>query len=412
MIELFISFRYLWSRKQNGFVSFVTAISLMGITLGVAALIIILSVMNGFEYELRERLLSMSAHGHITNRNNDIGDWQAIVNDIQTDENILSISPTIDFDGMLRSGTINNGVRINGVLPSYEKNMLSDKVTFIQGELNALKPDAKNILLGRVLARNLNVVLGDSILLLTPSVNQFSQIEPKLDRFLVGGIYEAGIHEYDSTLGLIHLDDAQKLININGISKLRFNIKDPILAPSISQRITERYKEQQLLASDWTIQNASYFRAIKLEKTMMSLMLLLIIGVAIFNIVASLIMVVMEKRSDIAVLRTLGMSAKSIKYIFLLQGIAIGWLGILSGGALGIYTAINIPEWVPVIERFFGFQIMPGDVFYITAIPSLLASKDIIMVMIVALILTATATLYPAIQAAKINPAIALRYDH
>lgn len=412
MIELFISFRYLWSRKQNGFVSFVTAISLMGITLGVAALIIILSVMNGFEYELRERLLSMSAHGHITNHNNDIGDWQTIVNDIQTDENILSISPTIDFDGMLRSGTINNGVRINGVLPSYEKNMLSDKVTFIQGELNALKPDAKNILLGRVLARNLNVVLGDSILLLTPSVNQFSQIEPKLDRFLVGGIYEAGIHEYDSTLGLIHLDDAQKLININGISKLRFNIKDPILAPSISQRITERYREQQLLASDWTIQNASYFRAIKLEKTMMSLMLLLVIGVAIFNIVASLIMVVMEKRSDIAVLRTLGMSAKSIKYIFLLQGIAIGWLGILSGGALGIYTAINIPEWVPVIERFFGFQIMPGDVFYITAIPSLLASKDIIMVMIVALILTATATLYPAIQAAKINPAIALRYDH
>ena len=411
MIELFISFRYLWSRKRNGFVSFVTGISLIGITLGVAALIVILSVMNGFEYELRERLLSMSAHGYITNDENEITDWQTIVNDMENDENILSISPTIDFDGMLRNGNINQGVRINGIFPSHEKRMLTDKVVFIQGEIEALKPNVKTILLGRVLARNLNVVLGDSILLLTPSINEFNQIEPKLDRFLVSGIFEAGIHEYDSTLGLIHINDAQKLFKIDGVSKLRFNIDDPMAISLVSQRIIDRYNER-FTSSDWTIQNASYFRAIKLEKTMMSIMLLLVIGVAAFNIIASLIMVVMEKRSDIAVLRTLGMPAKSIKYIFLLQGIVIGWLGILFGGVLGVITAINIPKWVPIIEQFFGFQIMPGDVFYVTAIPSLLIFSDIVIVTLVALALIAVATFYPASKAAKINPAIALRYDH
>tara|TARA_B110000008_G_scaffold75264_1_gene76486 strand:+ start:2503 stop:3264 length:762 start_codon:yes stop_codon:yes gene_type:complete len=253
--------------------------------------------------------------------------------------------------------------------------------------------------------------LGDSILLLTPSINEFKQIEPKLDRFLVSGIFEAGIHEYDSTLGLIHINDAQKLFKIDGVSKLRFNIDDPMAISLVSQRIIDRYNER-FISSDWTIQNASYFRAIKLEKTMMSIMLLLVIGVAAFNIIASLIMVVMEKRSDIAVLRTLGMPAKSIKYIFLLQGIVIGWLGILFGGVLGVITAINIPKWVPIIEQFFGFQIMPGDVFYVTAIPSLLIFSDIVIVTLVALALIAVATFYPASKAAKINPAIALRYDH
>lgn len=411
MNELFIGIRYLWSRKRNGFASFVTLISLMGVTLGVAALIVILSVMNGFEFELRERLLSMSAHGSISHNNESISDWQPTYETILEDNDVLSVSPIISIQGMLRNNQNNQGVEINAVIPSYEDKIIDNKVRFLQGGMEALKPGLNSILLGRALARNLNVMIGDTLLLLIPSVNDYQEIEPILDRFIVRGIFEAGIQEYDSTLALVHLEDVQKLIGIDGVSELRFNSIDPMLASVISERLVSSLGKG-FVGRDWTIENASYFRAIKLEKTMMSIMLLMVIGVAAFNIVASLIMVVTEKRTDIAVLRTLGMSPASIMRIFFLQGAMIGWFGTFFGVLLGVLIALNVPEWVPVIEQFFGFQIMPGDVFYVTAIPSLVILRDVIVIAVIAFLLTALATLYPANQAAKVNPAIALRYEH
>ena len=411
MNELFIGIRYLWSRKRNGFASFVTLISLMGVTLGVAALIVILSVMNGFEFELRERLLSMSAHGAISHNDESISDWQPTYETILEDNDVLSVSPIISIQGMLRNNQNNQGVEINAVIPSYEDKIIDNKVRFLQGGMEALKPGLNSILLGRALARNLNVMIGDTLLLLIPSVNDYQEIEPILDRFIVRGIFEAGIQEYDSTLALVHLEDVQKLIGIDGVSELRFNSIDPMLASVISERLVSSLGKG-FVGRDWTIENASYFRAIKLEKTMMSIMLLMVIGVAAFNIVASLIMVVTEKRTDIAVLRTLGMSPASIMRIFFLQGAMIGWFGTFFGVLLGVLIALNVPEWVPVIEQFFGFQIMPGDVFYVTAIPSLVMLRDVIVIAVIAFLLTALATLYPANQAAKVNPAIALRYEH
>ena len=411
MNELFIGIRYLWSRKRNGFASFVTLISLMGVTLGVAALIVILSVMNGFEFELRERLLSMSAHGSISHNDESISNWQPTYETILEDNDVLSVSPIISIQGMLRNDQNNQGVEINAVIPSYEDKIIDNKVRFLQGGMEALKPGLNSILLGRALARNLNVMIGDTLLLLIPSVNDYQEIEPILDRFILRGIFEAGIHEYDSTLALVHLEDVQKLIGIDGVSELRFNSIDPMLASVISERLVSSLGKG-FVGRDWTIENASYFRAIKLEKTMMSIMLLMVIGVAAFNIVASLIMVVTEKRTDIAVLRTLGMSPASIMRIFFLQGAMIGWFGTFFGVLLGVLIALNVPEWVPVIEQFFGFQIMPGDVFYVTAIPSLVILRDVIVIAVIAFLLTALATLYPANQAAKVNPAIALRYEH
>jgi lipoprotein-releasing system permease protein len=383
----------------------------MGVTLGVAALIVILSVMNGFEFELRERLLSMSAHGSISHNNESISDWQPTYETILEDNDVLSVSPIISIQGMLRNNQNNQGVEINAVIPSYEDKIIDNKVRFLQGGMEALKPGLNSILLGRALARNLNVMIGDTLLLLIPSVNDYQEIEPILDRFIVRGIFEAGIQEYDSTLALVHLEDVQKLIGIDGVSELRFNSIDPMLASVISERLVSSLGKG-FVGRDWTIENASYFRAIKLEKTMMSIMLLMVIGVAAFNIVASLIMVVTEKRTDIAVLRTLGMSPASIMRIFFLQGAMIGWFGTFFGVLLGVLIALNVPEWVPVIEQFFGFQIMPGDVFYVTAIPSLVILRDVIVIAVIAFLLTALATLYPANQAAKVNPAIALRYEH
>ena len=228
-------------------------------------------------------------------------------------------------------------------------------------------------------------MMGDSLLLLMPSVNKFQEIEPILGRFTVQGIFESGIQEHDAGLVLVHLEDAQKLLGVEGVSALRFTTSNPMLASTVSSRLAIKLGVG-FTGTDWTIENAAYFRAIKLEKTMMTLMLLMVVGVAAFNIVASLIMVVTEKRTDIAVLRTLGMSPISIMRIFFFQGAMIGWLGTFFGILFGVLVALNVPEWVPVIEQFFGFQIMPGDVFYMTTIPSIIARSDILVVAILAFI--------------------------
>jgi lipoprotein-releasing system permease protein len=410
-VELFIGLRYLRAKRRTRFVSFITLISLLGIALGVAALIVILSVMNGFEGELRSRLLSMTAHGYVTGSDGRVDDWRQLRADIVEAPGVLAAAPAIEMEGMIRSGRVLTAVMVNGVLPEYEHEVSGDTVNYVEGSLDVLEPGARNIVLGRLLAFDLGVSIGDGLVLLMPRPVGDGTMEPVLERFIVRGVFEAGVQEHDSSLALIHASDAARVMSYgDAVTSVRFRAEDVMKAPAISgalqQRLGSGYR-----SSDWTIENASYFRAIRLEKMMMSLILSLIIGVAAFNIVASLVMVVTDKTSDIAILRTLGMGPNDVIRVFFIQGAAIGWFGVFLGVLSGIVLALNVPELVPALERTFGFQVMPGDVYYVSRIPSLLEFEDVAIIAIAAFVLTSLATLYPARRAAKINPASALRYE-
>jgi lipoprotein-releasing system permease protein len=410
-VELFIGLRYLRAKRRTRFVSFITLISLAGIALGVAALIVILSVMNGFEGELRDRLLSMTAHGYVTGSDRQLRDWEKARERMLRIPGVSAASPYVEMEGMVRTGRSLQGVLINGVDPSLEKMVSGGTINFLEGGLDVLKPDERNIVLGRILAMDLGVRIGDGLVLLIPRPGGDGSLEPVLQRFVLRGVFEAGVQDHDATLALVHIDDAARMMSLkSSVSGVRFLTTDVLLAPVVAAEIGSTLGSG-FVTSDWTIENASYFRAIRLEKTMMSLLLSLIIGVAAFNIVASLVMVVTDKNSDIAILRTLGMGPNDVVRVFFIQGAMIGWLGVFLGVVSGVLLALNVPTLVPALERLFGFQIMPGDVYYVTAIPSILESRDVTIIAIAAFVLTSLATLYPARRAARVNPAVALRYE-
>ena len=410
-VELFIGLRYLRAKRRTRFVSFITLISLIGIALGVAALIVILSVMNGFEGELRTRLLSMSAHGYVTGPDRVTEDWQALVSEVAAEPGVAAAAPFIQMEGMIQSGRDLKGVLVHGVDPEYETALSGSMINLIEGDLDVLRAGDRSIILGRLLALDLGVRIGDGVVLLIPKPVGDGTLEPVLERFELRGVFEAGLQDHDGQLALMHARDAARILNLGDeMSAVRFRADDVMTAPLISKRLRERLGDD-VITSDWTIENSSYFRAIRLEKMMMSLILSLIIGVAAFNIVASLVMVVTDKTNDIAVLRTLGMRANGVVRVFFVQGAVIGWAGVFFGVLLGIVLAINVPVIVPVLEQAFGFQIMPGDVYYVTQIPSELETADVVTIAIAAFVLTSLATLYPARRAALVNPAVALRYE-
>ena len=410
-VEIFIGLRYLRARKQTGFVSFITFISLVGIALGVAALIVILSVMNGFEGELRERLLSMTAHGQVTARSGRLEDWERVRTVVNEVPGVVAAAPLVEMEGMIRTGYSLNGVMVHGVLPELEADVSGRTVNFIQGSLDVLTPGSRGIVLGRFLAIELGVRIGDGVVLLIPRPAGDGTLEPVLERFMVRGVFEAGVQDHDASLALVHIDDAATLLAMDGtVTSVRFLGSDVMQAPMLSAQILSILGDEYV-GSDWTVENESYFRAIRLEKMMMSLLLSLIIGVAAFNIVASLVMVVTDKTTDIAILRTLGMGPADVVRIFFVQGATIGWLGVFLGVVAGVLLAINVPTVVPALEAFFGFQIMPGDVYYVSEIPSVLEREDVVIIAVAAFLLTSLATLYPARRAALVNPALALRYE-
>jgi lipoprotein-releasing system permease protein len=413
-IALFVGLRYLRARKGSGFVSFVTFASVLGVALGVATLIVVLSVMNGFEVELRERLLGLTAHASVR-ADEGIENWQEITKSLLAAEGITGAAPYIEQEVMLSGPGGLAGAELTGILPTAEQTVSKIAANMLAGSLDELQPQEYRIVLGRALAQRLGVTVGDSVALLVPRMTEgnSASFAPELLSYSVSGIFELGVQDHDTVRAFIHLNDAMELSGADGrVDGLRVETRDIFEAPELVRHwLSAADLPGSLEVWDWTQQNASYFRAIRLEKTMMALLLSLIIGVAAFNIVATLVMVVTEKRSGIAILRTIGCSRRDVVAIFILQGTLIGWAGAIIGITLGTALALNIGTVAPAIENLLGFQFMPADLYYLTSLPSDLRIPDVVLTSLTVLIVTALATVYPSLRAANVQPAEVLRYE-
>lgn len=412
-LSMFVGLRYSLARGHSFFVSFISWVSLLGVALGVTALITVLSVMNGFEAELRGRLLSLAAHANLSAGGAPITDWQARLNELKGAAGLLGAAPFLDTDAMLSRQPAISGAVVRGIDPLLEPNVSAIADSMREGKLSDLKPGLNRIILGRSLAYELQVGVGDTITVMIAGGGGESNpgaMTPRLQEFDVAGVFEAGIQDSDGALALIDLEDAQALRGLPGPTGIRLKFKDVLQAPQLARNANERLTPP-LQVRDWTQENQATFRAIRIEKTMMGLILLLIVAVAAFNIIAALVMVVSDKRTDIAILRTLGLSPSGVLAIFMTQGVLIGWIGTGIGVALGLTLSLNVDVIVPFLENTFGFHIMDPDVFYISGIPSEIHSGDVIGIAFAALVLTFVATIYPAYQAARTQPAEALRYE-
>ncbi len=413
-IPVFVGLRYSLAREHSFFVSFITWVSLLGVAVGVAALITVLSVMNGFETELRTRLLSVSAHAVLSADGAAMPDWRERIRALQGAKGLVGAAPFLDTDAMLSRAPNMSGAIVRGVDPALEKNVSAIARSMRDGRLSNLKPGLHGIILGRMLAYKLQVGVGDTVTVMVPSGDAASSAEgtelvPRLQQFQVVGIFEVGLQEHDSVLALVDLKDAEALRDLKGPTGIRLRFDDVMQAPGLAHAAVRLTPGLQV--RDWTQENAIYFRAIGIEKTMMGLILMLIVAVAVFNIVATLVMVVNDKRTDIAILRTLGMSPREVLAVFMTQGVLIGWVGTALGVALGLGLAFNVGVIVPFLEHTFGFHIMDPDVYYISTIPSEPHMHDVVMIAAAALVLTFVATIYPSRKAARTPPAEALRYE-
>lgn len=411
-VPVFVGLRYSLAREHSFFVSFITWVSLAGVALGVAALITVLSVMNGLESELRTRLLSLTAHATLNAAGAPIGDWQTRIRQLQGSPGLMAAAPFLDTDAMLSRQPSMSGAIVRGIDPGLEAQVSSIGDAMREGRLSDLTPNSNRIILGRMLAYQLQVGMGDQVTVMIPgnAGGASDAIVPRLRDFYVAGIFEVGLQEHDSVLALVNLQDAEAFRGIDGPTGIRLKFYDVLKAPELARSAAARLS-LGLQVRDWTEDNQAYFRAIRIEKTMMGLMLMLIVAVAVFNIVATLIMVVNDKRTDIAILRTVGLSPGGIIAVFMTQGVLIGWIGAALGVALGLALACNVDVIVPFLEQTFGFHFMDPDVYYISGLPSEVHPGDVVRIGTAAFILTLAATVYPALQAARTQPAEALRYE-
>lgn len=412
--ELFIGLRYTRAKRRNHFISFISMTSMAGIALGVAALIVVLSVMNGFQHELRSRILGVASHLQISGPDNALSDWRGVAELVRGQPEVQASAPYIMAQGMLSFGQAVQGTIVRGVLPEQEDTVAEIGKHVRAGSFNALKPGSFGIVLGADLALALGVGIGDKVVVMAPQ-GQFTPtgVVPRLKQFRVVGIFQVGMYEYDAALALIHLDDAATLYRMGDkVSGLRLKLDDLYRAPQVARALSQRLSPHgSFYITDWTEQHANFFRAVQMEKRVMFVILTLIVAVAAFNIVSTLVMAVTDKRADIAILRTLGASPRSIMKIFIVQGSLIGFIGTLIGAAGGILLALNIETVVPFIEHVFGVQFLAKDVYYISDLPSELQWADVSVITGVSLVLSLLATLYPSWRAAKTNPAEALRYE-
>ena len=432
--ELFIGLRYTRAKRKNHFISFISLTSMVGIALGVAALIVVLSVMNGFQAELRSRILGVASHIEVTGLNNKLNNWQAVLPHIKQNPNVREVAPYITAQSMLSFGEGVQGAIVRGIVPQAEDKVADLGRSMKAGRLNDLRAGDFGIILGSDLAFNLGAKLGDKVVVMSPQ-GQFTPtgVVPRIKQFKVVGLFQIGMYEYDAGLALIHMEDAAKLYRMDrSVSGLRLKIDEIDDAPQVSEVLSQSLSavslnqqtvdavtgeivnsnaQQNYFVTDWTKQHANFFKAIQLEKRVMFIILALIVAVAAFNIVSTLVMAVTDKRADIAIMRTLGTSPASIMTIFIVQGALIGVIGTVLGAIFGIIIALNIGTIIPLIEQLFSVQFLAKDVYYISDLPSKLDWNDVTTIVAMSFILSLIATLYPSYKASKINPAEALRYE-
>ena len=410
--ELFVGLRYTRAKRRNHFISFISLVSMLGIALGIAALITVMSVMNGFEREIRSRILGVAAHVQVLAVEGGLPDWRKVAAQTRAFPEVVAAAPFVAAQGLLSSGAQVRGVFVRGIVPDLEDQVADFSAHMRSGRLSDLQPGEFGIVLGSDLARGLRVQAGDRVTLIAPQGQVTpAGLVPRLKQFRVTGIFSVGHFEYDSGLALVRMEDAQVLYRLgDAASGVRLKLKDLYEAPRVAREIA-RTIGGDTYVTDWTQQNANYFRAIQIEKRMMFIILTLIIAVAAFNLVSTLVMVVTDKHPDIAILRTLGASPASIMKVFMVQGTLIGVIGTALGVLLGVVLSLNIDVVVPAIEHAFNFQILSREVYYISELPSQLEWRDVWMVSSVALVLSFLATLYPSWRAARVNPAEALRYE-
>jgi lipoprotein-releasing system permease protein len=410
--ELFVGLRYTRAKRRTHFISFISFISIIGIALGIWALISVMSVMNGFEKEIRARILGAAAHIQILGGEAGIQNWEALAARVKQHPEVVAAAPFVNAQGLLSTGGAVRGVFVRGVEPELENTVADFGANMKYGKLTDLRPGEYGIALGVGVARALRLNVGDRVTLISPQGQVTpAGLMPRLKQFTVAGIFSMDHNEFDNALALVNMRDAQVLYRMdNAVSGIRLKVKDIDRAPVVTRELAKMMTTDVFL-SDWTQQNVNYFRAIQIEKRMMFIILTLIIAVAAFNLVSTLVMVVTDKHPDIAILRTLGASPGSIMKIFMVQGVIIGAVGTVLGVVTGIVTALNIDVLVPAIERIFHFQILSRDVYYISELPSDLHAFDVIWTAVMSLLLAFVATLYPSWRAARVNPAEALRYE-
>ncbi|MEJ2612400.1 MAG: lipoprotein-releasing ABC transporter permease subunit [Candidatus Thiodiazotropha sp.] len=411
-IELFIGLRYTRAKRRNHFISFISTTSMVGIMLGVVALIVVLSVMNGFHKEVRERILGMASHATISGANGALTDWREVQAQASKNPHVVGEAPYVEGQGMLISGQKVSGVLLRGILPNQE-GQVSDVISKMShGAIETLQSGEYQIILGHELAMVLGVGVGDKVTLVTPQVNVTpAGIMPRLKRFTVSGVFQVGMGEYDRGVAILHIKDAAKLMRLgDDVTGVRLKLDDLYLAPQVSRELAVSMGGYYRI-SDWTMQHRNFFAALRTEKRMMTIILSLIVAVAAFNIVSTMVMVVTDKQSDIAILRTLGTSPQSIMGIFMVQGATIGIIGNLLGMLGGMWLAYNVEEIVSWIEEVFHLDFLDPSIYYITKLPSDPQMSDVLFIGGMAFLITLLATLYPAWKASRTQPAEALRYE-
>ena len=411
-LELFIGLRYTRAKRRNHFISFIALTSMLGIVLGVTALITVLSVMNGFEKELRSRILGVVAHATVSEADGRLRHWGSLQKMLAGRPHVLGVAPYIDGEGMLSGSRGVSGTLIRGVLPGEESSVSDIGANMLSGQLADLHPSGFGIVLGNELAARLGAKMGDKVTLVTPQTTVTpAGILPRLKRFTVVGIFSVGMYEYDNGLAVMAMADADKLFRMgDAVSGVRLKLDDLLRAPAISRQLADDLPPG-FMVTDWTQQHVNFFRAVQMEKTVMFVILLLIVAVAAFNIVSTLVMMVRDKEADIAVLRTLGATPRSIMTVFIVQGSLIGVVGTMLGGVGGVLLALNVETIVPFIEHLFHVEFLSADVYYISELPSELEWHDVARICGVSVVLSLVATLYPAWRAARTQPAEALRYE-
>ena len=411
--ELTVGLRYTRARRgsgRNSFISFIALTSMAGIALGVAALIVVLSVMNGFQEELRNRILAVASHIEIRGVPTLIDD-AAVARDAMANPRVKAAAPYVLGQAMLSAGDANRGTLIRGIDPAKEGTVADIGAHMRSGSLADLEPGEFGIVLGAEIARALGVRRGDTVVVITPQGTMTpAGTLPRLKSFRVVGVFEVGMYEFDSGLALINIEDAKKLYRLDGVSGVRLKLDDLFNAPEVARELAGTLRVDAEIR-DWTRSHANFFRAVQIEKRVMFIILTLIIAVAAFNIVSAQVMTVTDKQADIAILRTLGASPGSITAIFMIQGALIGMIGTLIGVVGGIVLALNVGTVLPALERLFNVQFLDKTVYYISELPSDLQRGDVVTIAIIALVLALVATIYPAWRAAKVNPAEALRYE-